>query len=390
MEKLKTLLRQYIILTKRLFKKAGFIVILLLVPLSALAIGIISKDSDGGVISVAVAMQDNNDAIASEIVEKLLESYSLIHFERCDSPDAAKEAVENGQADAAWIFAKDLEEKIADFAYHPHKSNAFVAVIQREENILLKLSQEKLSSVIYPYMSLAAYREAAGNKLILSELSQNELDRFYSSVNADGEELFDFVYKNSLGDSDGASEESRGSLILSPLRGLFAIMILLAGIAVSMFYMQDEARGAFARLHRGTGFSFSLIYHATAVLTVSAAVLLALISTDLSIGLWRETLTLLLYSASVVGFCTCLRLVLKDIRIFGTLAPLLTVITAVLCPIFIPTPKIPIVQYLLPTYYYIKVFSNKDFAWYMLIYCVAVNLIAFLLHGIKMNKSRPA
>ena len=389
MDKIKTFIRRFFLLSKRLFKKAGFVVILLLVPIILAAMGIAARNGDSGIITVALAMQDNDDVLANKIVDGLIDADSLIRFEYCDSPAEASERVENGAADAAWIFAEDLSAKIQKFAGHTHQNNAFVAVIQREDSIFLKLSHEKLNAALYPHVSMALYSEyLLDNVINISELSREELEAFYLAVNAEGADLFEFAYADADGSGEEIVDTSNANFLVSPLRGLLAIMIVLGGVAVAMFYMQDERRGVFDRLPRGTEFSFSAVYHTTAVVIMAAVVFVALLATKIAVDPIYELLTLLVYCACTVGFCMCLRLLLRDIRLFGSVAPILIVIMAVLCPIFFKAPDLPVIQYLLPTYYYIKSFSSARFAWYMAIYAVSLHLFAFLLHSLRVRRQR--
>lgn len=385
MNKIKTFIRRYFILSKRLLKKPAFIIILLLVPLLVAATAIISKEGDSGIMTIALAMEDEEDPIASEIVEKLTEEKSLIRFELCKTPESAERRVKSGKADAAWIFRDNIEERIKEFVNLSHTINASVTVVQREiENVSLRLSHEKLNEALYPYIAKALYRQTLnGSSIDLSELSPEELDEFYDKMEVEGADLFEFVYANTaLSDK---SEEEDSSFIISPIKGLLAIMILLAGVAVSMFYMNDEARGAFDRLPKGTGFSFSLIYHMAAVFMVGVVAYITMAATGMA-DEWYELPILLIYCICTTGFCMCLRLLIRDMRLFGTIAPLLIVVTAVLCPIFISAPKVHIVQIFLPTFHYMTVYTNKAFILYMSIYSVLLYVAAFFLHSLKLKQ----
>lgn len=389
MGKITTFIRRYFILSKRLLRKPGFVAILLLVPVLVAAMGIAARNGDSGVVTIALAMQDNDDTIANEIVDGLTGEDSLIRFERCDSPADASALVEEGSADAAWIFNDDLQRRIAKFAGHTHQNNAFVAVIQREESVFLRLSHEKLNAALYPYISMAVYSDyVLDNVVNISELSEEEIREFYLSVNAEGADLFDFVYADPDGEGGEIADTSGANFLVSPLRGLLAIMVVLGGVAVAMFYMQDEARGAFDRLPRGTGFSFSAVYHSAAVIMVAVVVFIALLMTKMTVGAAYELLALFIFCMCTVGFCICLRLLLRDIRLFGAVVPILIVVMAVLCPIFFKAPNIPIVQYLLPTYYYIRAFSSTRFVWYMAIYTAVLFVVAFALHSLRAKQKR--
>ena len=385
MSKIKAFFRQSLILLKRLFKKPGFIVILLLVPLITVAMSLSAKSGDSGVITIALAKEDGSDEIANKIVGELLNEKSLIRFVNCETKREASAMVESGKADAAWIFAADLAEKIDKFSKHTHKNNSFVVVIQREESISLRLSQEKLNYSLFPYISRALYRDAVCDVINTKDFSKEELDRYYDAINADGDELFDFVYSNnSLKTGDNAN----ASFILSPLKGLLAILVLLAGIAVSMFYLQDKKRGVFDRLTRNAGFSLSSVYHAVGVFPVGIAAFLSLAIVKIGAKWWIELPIILIYCCAVTFFSMTLEMLIRDLRIFGAISPILTVITAVLCPIFIVAPKLSVIQLLLPTYYYVMSFTNKIYILYMIVYTAALCLLAFFLHASRVNRKR--
>lgn len=386
---IKTFFKRYFILSKRLLKKPGFVAILLLVPILVAAMTIMAKNGDSGIVTVALVAEDKKDATANEIIAKLTADKSLIRFKTCKSDDEAVAMVEDGSADAAWIFKADFDNQIRDFINLMHTRNAPVKIVQREESVSLRLSHEKLNTVLYPYLTRAIYNHSltSSSEVDASKLSKEEIDAFYDEIDAEGEDLFEFVYSNAVGNPSEPEDKDSSSLILSPLKGLLAIMILLSGIAVSMFYMQDEARGVFDRFPRGTGFSFSLIYHAAAVVMVGIAAFIALAVTGIAPN-WYELPILLLYCACTVGFCMCLRMIIGDIRLFGTLAPLLIVVTAVLCPIFIAAPGVPAVQIFLPTFHYMISFTNKFFILYMGIYTAVLYLLAFALHSLRLKQRK--
>lgn len=377
MSRLKNGLRCYCILCKRLLHKKSFVIILLLIPVIIGATWGIVSTGDGGVITVTLAMQDGEDATAKEIVTELAAEKGLIRFIACDSPEEAVENVRDGSADVAWIFPKNLKARIEKFARNTSSFNSFVTVVQREDNVLLRLSQEKLNSALYPHISRVLFADRMNAEF--PELDEDAINNIYNLVDAEGEELFEFLYMNG-DESLTVREEKDNGFLLSPLRGILAIMIVIGGIAVSMFYMQDEQRGVFDRLPRGANFSFACIYHAAAVAMMGVVVLITLFAIQMTTIIWLEILALVAYCVATVGFCMGLRLIVRDIRLFGSIATVLVVIMAVLCPVFLKAPDLPFIQYLLPTYHYLNVFSNTNFLLYMLIYDVVSLALVYSLH----------
>lgn len=370
-----------LLFNKRMLKNRAFLAILVAIPILLGAFSLSMRGAGGGAVTIALAMDDPSDSLASEICTELLADKGLVGFLLCDSRADAIDAVAEGRADGAWIFPEELEEKISDFSSHPTARNSFMLIVQREDNIFLRLSHEKLHGVLYPYMSVALYEKYLYKHIIsLDELSREEAIEFYNAVNSDGEDLFSFVY---LDDETSEVDVSTASFLTSPMRGILAIMVILCAIAVSMFYSHDEERGLFDRFHRKKRFTLSLSYHFAAIFDVCAVVFVSLAISGMLSAIGWEILSMLLFCVATVGFCIALRLICPNMRVLGALSPLLLAVMAVLCPIFIPAVKIPVLQYLLPPFYYLNGVYNHIYLLYLAVYCVAIFLFDYLLYRVR-------
>jgi len=371
--------KRAVLLNKRLLKKPSFLVILLLVPILVLLLGAAAREGSG-MLTVALAMQDKNVPTTNAIVSELLGDSGLVHFIDAGSPKTAQALLEQGKADAAWIFPEEMQKKIDAFAAFPNERNGFVAVIQREESVFLRLSHEKLNRVLYPYLSLALCENYVyKNILTVDTLSKEQLKSYYDAVNAEGEDLFAFVYAN----GETPADTENANYLLSPVRGLLAVMLVLGGLAAVIFYMQDEAAGVFDRLPRGKRFWFSVGYPAVAVVDMALAVFAALGLAGLLLDVWYEAAVLLLYGIISAGFCMGLRLLLPDGRILAVAMPVLAAAMIVLCPIFINPPTLPVLQYLLPSYHYLNAVYEPKYIGHMAVYAAAVYGLDWLLYRIR-------
>ena len=167
---MKRLFKWFLMLNKRLYKKATFVIILCIIPIAALALSI-AAGQDSGFVTVALAREDKADKISGEITEKLLSDDSLVMFVEYDSPKDAYDAVKYGSADAAWIFPSDIEEKVNAFSVSLSDSDSAVTVIEREESVALRLTREKLSAALYKYTARAFYLDFAESAEELENLS---------------------------------------------------------------------------------------------------------------------------------------------------------------------------------------------------------------------------
>ena len=150
------LLKWLFLLTKRLYKKLTFLFILLLIPVSVALISL-SAEEDSGFVTVALALEDKNDAIAMDIAQELSKGSELVHFALCSDKNQAMEMINTGKADSVWLFPEDMEEKLKDFVVNKKDKKPVVQIINRENSTALSLVREKLYGTVYKYCAKAEF-----------------------------------------------------------------------------------------------------------------------------------------------------------------------------------------------------------------------------------------
>ena len=342
-------------LNKRLYKKVTFLLILALIPVLVMGYGTVARE-ESGLLTVALACQ-GEDPTAAGIMQELKDGSDLIRFVICDDPQEAQSMVNGQRADAAWIFDDDLEAAINRFAVAPKRSNAFVQIIEAESTIPLKLVREKLSGVIFAKTSQAFYLDYLRQNVPETEVvPDEELLQYYEDFAAEAT-FFEFAYLD--GEIKEETEEN-ANYLLSPVRGLLAVVIVLGGLAAAMYYVQDEKLGTFSLVPQKRKGAVEFGCQLIAVLNVSVVALIALFAAGLTVSLGRELLMVLLYALSTALFCMTVRRVFGSITALGTLLPMLVVGMLVVCPIFFDLGALRAVQYLFPPTYYINA-ANSDY-----------------------------
>ena len=355
MNKVYSLLMWFAMLSKRLYKKPTFLVLMVLIP--ALVLGyVFVSGGESGVLTVGLACEEA-DPITQEIFLELQSSSELMAFQICPDPESAKTLLEGGKLDAVWIFPGNMAEKIEAFAKQPTSSNAFITVLEREDTTTLMLAREKLNGVIYPYVSQRVYvhflRDLAPE---LDHLSDEELLAYYNATSL-SDELFSF---------EGASgPQNDGSFLLSPLRGLLGTLILLCSLSAAMFYIRDMENGTFAWVSKRWQLLPELGCQMTSSLHIAAVCLLCLALSGLAGKLWIELLLVLLYSLCCSVFAMALRRLCGSLKSLGTILPLIIVVVLVICPIFFDLGAMRQLQFLLPPTYYINAIYDSRYLLYM-------------------------
>ena len=363
------------LLNKRLYKKLTFVLILALIPALVFGYGMVARD-ESGVMTIALA-QEGDDPLAETVMLDLKENSNLIHFVLCDSADGARKMLSDNKADAAWIFAEDMQAKVYQFVQNPARKNSFVQIIEREATIPLKLAREKLSGTVFGHCSPTFYLAYIRNNVpTLDGVSDEALMQYYENFAKDID-LFEF---SDLEGATGEAEAASANYLLSPVRGMLSVIIVLGALAASMYYIRDEQAGTFALVPQKrkaiTEFSCQMI----AVVNISVVVLLAMLFAGLAENIARELVILALYAVSAALFGMTVRRLCRSLSAVGTALPLLTVVILVVCPVFFDLGALRALQYLFPPTYYINAATSNRFLLLMCLYAPAL-LCVYTLCG---------
>lgn len=369
MNGIKTLTRWTLLLWKRLYKKITFLLLLAMIPALVISYDMVSQE-DSGLVTVALATQGDTVEPLTRSVWDDLQSSKVMLFVECESPEAARELVLQGDADVAWIFAEDLEEKIYDFAARRSRKSAFVTVLEPENRIALNLMREVLSGVMFPHCAEALYmiyiRENAPE---LDHLSDEELLYYYRNTEFT-EGLFAFT------DMEGNPvDQTQTHYLLTPVRGMLAVVIVLSGLATAMYYIRDTENGTFAWIPQRRQTAVELGCQLISVVNVSLVVLLSLTLAGQAVSLGRELLVTVIYSLCAAAFAMLIRRLSRGIRGLGMITPLLVVVMLVICPVFFDLGALRQVQYLFPPTYFINAAYNDHYLMVMGVYTLAMLLL---------------
>jgi len=359
-------------LTKRLYKKATFLLILVLIPALILVYGAAAQEKSG-VITVALACEER-DPLTEKLIEKLSSDSPIINYLICDTPLEAEQKVRLGKADAAWIFAENLEDRIPEFIRSRSRKDAFVTVLERESNVAVTLAREKLSGTVFSLCSREMYlNHIRQNAPELDGVSDEKLMEHYDSILM-GQGLFEYA------DIHPVEKEDEVSYLITPVRGLLAVVIVLCGLATAMYYIQDLKKGTFAwvpeRKLPWVEMGISLI----SVVNVSIVALLSLAILEQTGSLGRELLVVALYALCVMAFSMLIRRLCGSLSALGTLLPLLLVAMMVVCPVFFDFGVLRKAQWLFPPTYFIQASVNDLYLWAMPLY-ILVLLLCYWLTG---------
>lgn len=375
---MKNNLRFFYYISKRLFKKKSYLVLLLMVPALILAMRFIATQ-ESGVVRIVLSCEDKSEKETAEIVTKLLEADSILYFEEAETFEEAKERLSAGKVDAVWHFREDMAKKLQTFARTSGRGSRWeppVLVLTREDNVALQMARERLYGVLAPYIYYDMYEDR------IYEITENngvepedDLEEIYLE-SAVVDCLVQFAY------IDGTTEENVNYL-LTPLRGMLAILIAVSGFAATLYFLQDERNGVLDRISYKKRQGMLYLYQFTVMLYVSGAVLVALFLLGSATAVFRELLIMGLFVIMCMGFCTLWKQLLEHPHRLAVIMLLCIVLMLVLCPIFLTVKKYYIWQRLLPPYYYLISVHNPSVIPNMAIYGACGFLLNYFLKFIK-------
>jgi len=366
------LLKWFLLLNKRLYKKISFVFLLFFI-LGSVCVYAILATQESGFLQIALVRTDKEDTMSAELVQKLLSEESVILFTEVDGAEKAIDMVAAGELDSAWIFPADMAVGVETFV--TEGTTGAVTVVEREQTVFLRLSHEKLSGLLYERAAEGYYVSYIREELPeLDGMDDKKLMQYFHerSINKDL-----FLFGNP---GEGSAEGVAASYLTAPLRGLLSVLIVLGGMAAVLYYMQDEKRQTFGWVPQRKRPWVAVACVGVATLNVTVAVLIALMAVGMSTSLLIEMACGLLYALCCAAFCLALKSLFGSTRLYGAIIPVLMVTMIGVCPVFFTLQSTMKVSLLFPPTYYINAAYNKAYLGYMVLYTV-VCLAVYLLLG---------
>ncbi len=362
---------------KRLLRHAGFLVLLLLIPVLVVLMTLSAKKDDS-LLTIGLLAQTPRDATATAVIDSLTTGESILEFRVYDREKDLRDAVERGIVDGAWIFPNDLQKRIEKYVESGFVGK-LVTVVEQEDSVPLQLSHEKLYGALFPSISKHLYRTFIRDGLLTEQQASDRLlEEYYSGVL----DLGSLVKSEHL---NGASIRQENYLLI-PLRGMLALLILLCGFAGMMYHMQDVRAGVYDWLPERDRLlpAIGNVFAATA--DAAVATLIALACAGLCRTFWEiPAMILLVFCAT--AFCLLVGNACRKETVLGAIVPILLLAMLVICPIFLNFEMLFPLQILCPPYYYLYALSDLRYLLFMLAY-IAVGFSAVFGINTLCNKNK--
>lgn len=363
------------LLTKRLLKKPIFLLTLILIPIMAFAMSVLTRE-ESSVIRVGLYTAEE-DELAERMITQLMEQDSLVCYQQFDNERSAIDAVNNGEIDCAWGFCEDFSEKVMRYAENMRDKEPLILVSEQQESVTLRLAREKLYCTLIPTLSKEIYFAYLANELGYDvESHREELEVRYENAKTENELIhFEFM--------DEQTDLVSINYLSTPLRGIVAVLMVICGIAVALVFLHEKENGIYSYL---SGRKQLPVLMASCFAALVICGIVALISIGLSgnfTTLANELVLMGLYIMMCTLFCTLWGQICRTSSALAICLPIVAVLLLVFCPVFLNHKVGMPLQLMLPTYYYLNAVSAERFIPQMVLYIVICAVLCIVVEELS-------
>ena len=131
---MKKFLTWFYYLSKRQLKSVFFLIILLILPISALFLQ--KLESVSASVNVGI-YDDDNSTLSKELEKELLSIDGIIHYSKFTSKSELESAILKGNVQCGYVLCKDFENKISN-----NDSSNLIETISKPNSSIVLLSNE--------------------------------------------------------------------------------------------------------------------------------------------------------------------------------------------------------------------------------------------------------
>ncbi len=355
------------LLSKRLYKKASFIFILaVLVGATVGAGAMLSQESS--MVEIAVVLPQENSQTAQGVVNSLKSSTAIVNYTICTEKEALN-LLKSGRVDAVWQFEEYLDSAIEKYIQSGNNT-APIKVYSREQSIFVNLTLERLYAELYPLIARQYYLSYGHENFSIEDES------YYLSIYDEmprNRDIFEYSYYNNSAESAGKT-----SYLVSPLRGILAVILTLCALSCALYFMHDCDIGNMDRTPINRRWGMQALYALTGSANIALFVLAALYFSGITMPITQEITAMLLFILASVGFALSVSgLAGKTVRLAGVL-PILVITMLAVCPVFLNL-EIKYVSSLFPAYWYLNAVYNPSKMSGLAIYAAIMLALSFVL-----------
>lgn len=317
----------------------AFLVLLLALPVAAVLIpAVVSYDTgvDDTVAAGYIIVDDEEEAVPISDLKDDIEQLtaildhgdpdSLFSFKGFEDMNELRAGVVSGDLECAYIIPEDLFDRLRA----GDKKN-LIPILTSPKSSMTALVSETVYAAIFECVSGPVFldylkEESAIADAIPSLISEEEVLNEQAAHQQDGS-TFSFLYEN----TPKAHAVSRNAVLLSPLKGLLAVIILLAGFTGALTYYNAAENPLYARL------SVRVVMITAPMLLCSLLALLCILFIPglMEGNIFIESGRLILYQIICLAFLLLITTLIRGRSVIYAFMPVYLLSCLIFSPVFI-------------------------------------------------------
>lgn len=333
-------------LSKRQLKNIFFILVLLLIPVSAL---ILKSYSSSLTVSLSIGVIDlDKTMLSKELVLSLntTDKNSVVVFTVYDDIETMDKDILAGKIQCGYSILPGFEAKVSQ-----NSLKGLIDVHSKPDSSIVLLSNELFFTYVFKEAGYYTLTKDMENSNIFYNIS----DEYYEQLRAgytqylEAGRTFHFNYSQTDGTYISSNNIDILDFIKTPVRGVVAVFIFISGLAGGFTFLKDSKNKITNKL---CIFDIGIPVFFSAV-----SGLISIFIIGINKGILKETVITACYCTIVILFVFLLTRLVKNNISYCSTIPVFSLGSIICCPIFINLktflPIINILQYLfMPTYYF--------------------------------------
>ncbi|MCQ2521466.1 MAG: ABC transporter permease [Lachnospiraceae bacterium] len=339
--------RTFRLLFKQNLKKPGFYLVLLLMPLFTF---LLSLGSSKGSDTIPIGYYIHDDGESGEIIQEALQNADgLFSFICYDDVSFMQDDVINGKLECAYEFPGDYYEKIM-----AHERKQLITRYTSASSTMSQVTDETVFSLLFNHaerLAIIDYLTTQSDIATYNDVlyTRDDIEAAYERYSLT-ETAFSIHYEK---EPDSAPLRA-SDILFSPLKGILAHLVLLAGLAGGLAFYKDPNHYGYRQM--------KIRLFSVCIPTLSSACMafLCLVISGKEKRLLFAGLGLLVYTIMVILFTLLLTAIIKNSLLYTAVLPLYLLFSLLLTPVFFDLtlwlPVLRYASYLFIPGYYLRIF----------------------------------
>ncbi len=369
------------LLTKRLLHQPVFVLTLLLIPLFVLFLQGSLRSGDA-ILQVALYTESSDPAsLEVTLLHDIVESSNrTVHFYQCDTLAEFQNDLRGNHAVCGYLFPRHLEQKLSD---HALKNTAAITACHPSDAIETRLLDELVYRMVYEELAYDIVEQHIYKKR--NERPASRLHTLYEHYQQD----YTFIrFEYADGTGHEVLNDPDTNYLLLPIRGICAVLILLAALTGMEFWYEDHDRKLFLWLSGWKRTIIPFLYSLIPGILAGICGLTTIGLTGFARQPLQECMTVIPFLIAVSAYSILLRELLPGRHSYLASIPCSIVGSILLCPIFaditLAVPVLKPLRMLLPVSYYLDSIYHVQAGLELLIYSITAFVLAAGIHHLRL------